>query len=456
MKKIILISFFLLLNQCSFDNKTGIWKDAGKQKTSGFEKIKRVEESKKKIVKSYFITDKIILKDKNPDGSHIINLGTKIKNQDWLQEFYDYSNNINNIDYDNNKNSILKSKKLARFSNTENINYNKFLEPIYYNDLIISYDHKGTIYVFSLKDKKKIWEFNFYKKKFKKYKKRLFIVLDNQKIYVSDNLGYLYALDYKKQEIIWAKNFGIPFRSNVKIFENKIFLANQDNIIYCVDTLTGDKFWEFATTSTFLKSSFKNNILLDNPKSNVLFFNTSGELYSINYISKNINYVLSFKDISFSSLPIVKRKNTILVSTGKNIYSYNDETGAQNWAKSISLVSKPILTDNNIFLITENNFLVCLNSSNGKIIWSKNILHQIKNIKEEKKNKKIGSATSHIIADSQIHIFTSKGFILSFDYKNGTLKDYKNISKKGFGSNPIFAQGKMKFFNKNFQILVFD
>tara|TARA_B100000700_G_scaffold137451_1_gene153417 strand:- start:441 stop:1811 length:1371 start_codon:yes stop_codon:yes gene_type:complete len=456
MKKIILISFFLLLNQCSFDNKTGIWKDASKQKTSGFEKIKRVEESKKKIVKSYFITDKIILKDQNPDGSHTINLGTKIKNQNWLQEFYNYSNNINNIDYNNNKSSILKSKKLARFSITEDINYNKFLEPIYYNDLIISYDHNGTIYVFSIKDKKKIWEFNFYKKKFKKYKKRLFIVLDNQKIYVSDNLGYLYALDYKKQEIIWAKNFGIPFRSNVKIFENKIFLANQDNIIYCVDTLTGDKFWEFATTSTFLKSSFKNNILLDNPKSNVLFFNTSGELYSINYISKNINYVLSFKDISFSSLPIVKRKNTILVSTGKNIYSYNDETGAQNWAKSISLVSKPILTDNNIFLITENNFLVCLNSSNGKIIWSKNVLHQIKNIKEEKKNKKIGSATSHIIADSQIHIFTSKGFILSFDYKNGTLKDYKNISKKGFGSNPIFAQGKMKFFNKNFQILVFD
>ena len=114
------------------------------------------------------------------------------------------------------------------------------------------------------------------------------------------------------------------------------------------------------------------------------------------------------------------------------------------------------MTDNTIFLITENNFLVCLNSLNGKIIWSKNILHQIKNIKEEKRNKKIGSAISHIIADSQIHIFTSKGFVLSFDYKNGTLKNYKNISKKGFGSNPIFAQGKMKFFNKNFQIFVFD
>ena len=96
--------------------------------------------------------------------------------------------------------------------------------------------------MFFLLKKKRFGNLILPKKKFKKYKKRLFIVLDNQKIYVSDNLEiYLYALDYKKQKVIWAKNFGIPFRSNIKIFGNKIFLANQDNIIYCVDALTGEK-----------------------------------------------------------------------------------------------------------------------------------------------------------------------------------------------------------------------
>ena len=32
----------------------------------------------------------------------------------------------------------------------------------------------------------------------------------------------------ENQKIIWAKNFGVPFRSNIKIIDNLIFLSNQD------------------------------------------------------------------------------------------------------------------------------------------------------------------------------------------------------------------------------------
>ena len=66
-------------------------------------------------------------------------------------------------------------------------------------------------------------------------------------------IGYLYALDYINDKIIWAKNFKIPFRSNLKIINNKIFLADQNNTIYVIDKLNGEKIKAFQQRSGFKK-----------------------------------------------------------------------------------------------------------------------------------------------------------------------------------------------------------
>ena len=53
---------------------------------------------------------------------------------------------------------------------------------------------------------------------------------------VSDNLGYLYSINIETSEINWAKNYGIPFKSNIKIDNQNIIILNQDNKylqIYC-------------------------------------------------------------------------------------------------------------------------------------------------------------------------------------------------------------------------------
>ena len=80
-----------------------------------------------------------------------------------------------------------------------------------------------------------IYEFNFYKKKFKKIKKNLNFVIEKNTVYISDNIGYLYALNYETQKIIWAKNFRTPFRSNIKISGDLIILADQNNFLYFIN-----------------------------------------------------------------------------------------------------------------------------------------------------------------------------------------------------------------------------
>ena len=53
------------------------------------------------------------------------------------------------------------------------------------------------------------------------------------KFICSDNLGFIYMhIIIKKIKLLWAKNYKIPFRSNIKIYKNKIIIANQNNNIF--------------------------------------------------------------------------------------------------------------------------------------------------------------------------------------------------------------------------------
>ena len=74
---------------------------------------------------------------------------------------------------------------------------------------------------------------------------------------MADNLGYLYAINFKDGSLVWAQNYGIPFRSNVKFVNNDIFLANIDNTIFSINSNSGEQNWQFSTSPTFLKTNFE-------------------------------------------------------------------------------------------------------------------------------------------------------------------------------------------------------
>ena len=59
-------------------------------------------------------------------------------------------------------------------------------------------------------------------------------------------------------------------RSNLKVKNDILFLANQENVLYAIDINNGDKLWELSTNFKLLKSKFKNNIATS--ETNVIFF----------------------------------------------------------------------------------------------------------------------------------------------------------------------------------------
>lgn len=444
-----IILYFLLFSNCSFDNKSGIWIEG--------QEIKKKAEDKysNKNLKDVFTSRNLYNKEQKVNSDYIIQADKVYQNKNWTEEFQNFGNNISNIYLINDNKLVSKSSKL-----TKGI-YSDSYEPLFYKDHIISYDNKGTIYIYSIEKKKKLLEFNFYKKKIKKFNLEIYLILKDNKIYAADNLGYIYALDLQNFKILWAKNNGIPFRSNIKLADDQIFISDQDNNIYSLDIQNGESIWKFATNPTPLKTKFKNNIAIDFNNKNIFFLNTSGQLYSINYIQKNINWVINLKpsilsesNNIFESTPIALKNENIYLSYGKKLSQFNLR-GKNNWNRSIATYIKPIITQKNIFLFSKNNFLICLDVENGSIVWSKDFTSQIKNIKELTK-RKIGNIQHIYIVNNNILLFSSNGYSLIFNYLNGDLISYSKIVKSKITSKPIFAKGKTFIFDSRFKLNEFQ
>ena len=221
MKKLILIIFIFISSHCSFDKKSGIWKNSN---TVDLEKTDRFKDFETLYTKEKSF-NKIVVPNKNLN----LLLDPIKNNKQWSDEFYQESNNFENFDYKNLNELIFRSKKISSHKVKDKI--------LFDGENVIITDNRGNIVVYSVDKKKIIFKYNFYKKKFKKIKKDLNVVIEKNIIYTSDNLGYLYALNYKNKKLLWAKNFKIPFRSNIKISGKKIITADQNNTLHILDFL---------------------------------------------------------------------------------------------------------------------------------------------------------------------------------------------------------------------------
>jgi len=449
MKRIVSFLFLIfILSNCSFDNKSGIWKEESKIKK------KAEKQDKKKKLKKVYKVNKIFNEEVNLIPGKKIKIDNILKNVAWSDRFFDSTNNISNVHFSNEKYVVFKSSKLSKHHIKPNI--------LYYKNNIISYDHRGTIFVYSDLEKKKIFEYNFYKKKYKKFKKEINIVINNNNIYISDNLGYIYSINIESQKLIWAKRIGIPFRSNIKVVGNKLFLADQDNKLYCFNTLNGKKIWEFASSLTDLKSKFRNNIVVDTKNNNLFFLNTSGELYSINYLNQAINWFSNLKMKSlkkesriFLGSPLILKNKHLIVSNSSSIFKYDALSGSIIWEKSISTNLKGVLTKNNLFLYSSNNLLICLDLNDGQVLWSKNTNKQIKNLYGKKLYNKIKIISKISIVDNKVFLFSKEGYLLTFNYKNGEIESVNRILKSGLGNDPIFANGYLYSLDNNNRLFQF-
>ena len=450
-KFFFLFLFFSFSTHCSFNKNSNFWSGVEDDKKriqeieawqlSENDEFFRIYSTKNYFEEEIALSKKVILT--NPK-----------KNLSWKTSGLNNQNYVGHIYLDNINNNFLKKKFGKNKFNISNL----ISSPIVFNNNIIFTDDTGSIFNVNL-DGKLNWKKNIYKKVYKNIYKNLSLSVSDGIIYISDNIGFIYAITLDAGEPVWFKNYGNPLKSRIKIFNDKIFLVDQSNRILCFDTKNGTKIWDVRTAQSFIKSQYFLALAISNSGS-LVTINSRGDLLKIDTKYGKVIWSLNVADTKlaqdidfFKSSDIVITDNSIIFSTSSETFSLNLQNGYTNWKQNVGSNNTPIVDGDNIFLVTNNGFLVNLDKKSGKIIYSSNVLKILD--RKGRKTKVIG----YILGSEKIYSLTSNGHIIITSATLGNSLNFKKIGKfkkNNANTNPIISNGSLYILTENQKILGFN
>jgi len=417
-KNILFIFIFFLISQCSLDTKTGFWTKS------------QIIEEKKDNLEEIFKSDAILEKELNP------NIKIKIQSPFNQNPFINnLTNNSGYINFDSDFKEISKFK----FKKIKNFEYTNPDLLIGKDNSLIFFDEKGAILKFD-QNSNLIWKKNHYSKNEIKQNPTIYFASEKNILIAADSIANLYGMNYLTGELLWKKFNSASFNSEIKIFDDKFFIIDFENIIRCISVNDGNEIWSFGTEKTFIKSQRKLSLIIQNGL--VIFIDTFGDINALDINSGNlvwqsqtINEDIFESAFLLKSSRLVSDQDTVYVSNNKNkLFAIDSNNGLIKWEQSINSYLEPTIIDNIILTISEEGYFFVIDKSNGNILRSTNILDTIK-------SKNI-YPTGFIAAKNYIYVSLNNGRLIRVKIEDGKIESIVKIDNNKI-SRPYILNKKM-------------
>ena len=424
-KYFVLLLLPLLVN-CSFDTRSGIWTE-NKDIAKIDENISKVFK-KKTIIKKEFNSDLKIETNFSADPKNVKN---------------DLANNLGIDIFDHEIKKISKFK----FSKIENFDY---FEPelIADENTFAFFDDKGNLIKFN-DNLKTIWKKNYYTKQEKKMKPILTLYKHDKYLIVVDTISKFYVVNYDTGNLIWSKKNKNPFNSQIKIFRDKIFTIDMNNILRSFSLKNGDELWNFKSENTFLKSNKRSSIVVIN--NNVYFNNSVGDIIALSTSDGSVLWQMPTQssdvyENSFSLInsDLVAKDNDLFFSNNRNeFYSMNLSNGLINWKQEINSIVRPIIYNNLILTFSNEGYFFVIDKNNGNIIRITDVF----DVFEDNKRKKI-NPIGFIAGTKKIILSLNNGRLLIIDILTGKTEKISKIDNEKI-SRPFIFDKKIMLVKNN-------
>ena len=413
-----LILIFTLITNCSLNKNSKFWTKQ-EIKNEKKEKIKEIFKKEKKLSSEFNKNLKISLSSKPIDKSFLNN----------------FDNNNGRIDFNGDLQNISKYK----FSKIKNFHQYDPKISFYRNDIIF-FDNKGSILRFN-DDTDLIWKKNNYTKSEKKQNPILFFANNKKILIVADNISKYYALEIDTGKVLWSKNNTAPFNSQIKIYKDKFFVIDFQNILRAYSINDGSEIWNIKTENSLIRSQKKLSMVIIRNK--VFFNNSSGDISAVDIKSGELLWqtptqskLMFDEGFSLKTSDIIGDKKTLYFSNNKNkFFSLDIETGTINWQQKVNSNLRPTLIDNYIFTISLEGYLIVIEKNSGNII---RITDTFKNFKIKKRNKI--KPTGFIIGNNNVYLTTNHGRLLVLDVATGIVLNIMKIDNDKISRPSILEQ----------------
>ncbi len=417
-KNIFFLFILIIFSNCSLDTKTNIWKETN-------------EENKNNQLKEIFKKSNFELKELNTNIK--INLKDKFSKNS-------FENNLrNNLGYLNYDGSLKKIKSI-KFDKVKNFKFvDKEIHFTQGNKIIFS-EKRGSIIKVD-EDLKKIWKVNHYTKNEKKTHPNLFFASNSNYLIVADSISNYYKINLINGDLVWKKNNTAPFNSQIKIYKDKFFVVDLENILRCYSIETGEEIWSFKSESSYINSQNKLSMVIDVNK--VVFINSLGDITALRLNNGRLLWqtptqLTAIKEDSFTlkNSELVLSKKNIYFSNNKNeLFSINLNNGRINWKQLVNSGLKPSLIGNLLFIFSRNGFFVIIDTNNGNIIRVTQILIDNKSFEKLKI-----SPISFLIGKKNVYLNLNNGKIIRIKILDGKFLDLSKIDSKVISQSYMFNQ----------------
>ncbi|QNA84672.1 PQQ-binding-like beta-propeller repeat protein [Sphingomonas sp. So64.6b] len=262
------------------------------------------------------------------------------------------------------------------------------------------------------------------------------VSFEDGKLYATDGVGDVVALNAADGTELWRAKPGGPLRGAPTIANGNLYVLSQDNQLFAIALADGTVGW---TQSGSLESQGVFGVAAPAAaQGSVVAGFSSGELNAYRYENGRALWqdALSRSAISTSvssladidAAPVIDQGRVYAVGQGGRTVAIDLATGQRVWAQNFAGISTPWIAGEWLFLITDDARLVCLTRSTGLVRW----ISQLPAYKNVKKRKHPITWFGPLLAGNRLVLTNSEGEIVSASVSNGevqsTIKGGASIS----------------------------
>jgi len=320
--------------------------------------------------------------------------------------------------------------------------------PVIADGKLFAMDVDATVHAFGSANGNKLWSTTIAKTD-KKTRGARFgggVSYDDGKVYATDGIGDVVALNALTGAELWRAKPGGPLRGAPSISDGNLYVLSQDNQLFALSQADGSVVW---TQSGSIESQGVFGVAAPAASQGTVVAGfSSGELNAYRYENGRTLWqdALSRSSIStsVSSLadidadPVIDRGLVFAVGQGGRTVALEIVSGQRIWEQNFAGISTPWVAGEWLFMVTDDARLVCLARATGKVRW----IHQLRHYKSEKGHKNPFTWYGPVLAGNRLILTNSRGQIVSASPETGEEGAVIEDSK-GFSLPPVVSNSTL-------------
>jgi outer membrane protein assembly factor BamB len=182
--------------------------------------------------------------------------------------------------------------------------------------------------------------------------------------------GTFFALDMRNREVLWKESFGGMSSSPVSC-EDMILVGTTDGILRALDGTSGEKVWEFETSSSVISTpAWEAFASFGSDGKIVCFGSADGHLYALSAESGEMKWKFQAEGGIYSA-PAIKNGKVFFGSFDGHHYALNLVDGSLVWKfkTQADVFSSPAAADSLVYIGSNDYSVYAVNQESGELAW---------------------------------------------------------------------------------------